>query len=369
MRPTRNPGLCGRRRVGLAACHHHPGDARRLVGQRHGGEFGRLALQQLRGPASAGVVLAGKTHDGRRADHQQPSDIAVALLAGPALPLFAAAAVRFWRQAEPSGELSAGSEERPVGVRGGDRAGGDRSDARDGGQAPTDNVGAVPRHDPRLQPFDGGREVAELIDDSVKRQSRGLWQLLLGLVQRFEDSLHAAWSLCSNDAEFREVSAQPVDEHRSLPNKQIARPVQHQGGLLVHRLDGHEAHGRWGDGLANHLGVGRVSLATLHIRIDRGWRHQLHRMPQGRYRSGPVMRRSARLYADKARCRRLEKFQHIGPAQLSPRQYSPICINPVNLENILIPALSDQNPCAQSRSRTGMIRQGRASSLFQVSQQ
>ena len=32
--------------VGLAARHQLPGDARRLVGERHGGELGRLALQQ-----------------------------------------------------------------------------------------------------------------------------------------------------------------------------------------------------------------------------------------------------------------------------------------------------------------------------------
>ena len=53
------PRLCsGGCRVGAAARQHRPGDARGLIGQGDGGEFGRLALQQLRCPASSRVVSA-----------------------------------------------------------------------------------------------------------------------------------------------------------------------------------------------------------------------------------------------------------------------------------------------------------------------
>src|SRR5687767_1329393 len=55
----------------------------------------------------------------RRADDQETADVAVALLADAGLPLAATAAVGAWRQPEPRGELSSGSEQRDVRDSGG----------------------------------------------------------------------------------------------------------------------------------------------------------------------------------------------------------------------------------------------------------
>src|SRR5882757_6261573 len=46
--------------VGLSGCHQLPGDAGGLVGQRHGGELGRLALQELDQPEPALAKAGGE---------------------------------------------------------------------------------------------------------------------------------------------------------------------------------------------------------------------------------------------------------------------------------------------------------------------
>lgn len=72
----RRRGECGlrraRRRVGHSPRHHHPNDARGLVGQRRSGQLCRLALQRLRRPTTAGALRASRitavapTTSGRR---------------------------------------------------------------------------------------------------------------------------------------------------------------------------------------------------------------------------------------------------------------------------------------------------------------
>jgi hypothetical protein len=78
-------------------------------------------------------------------------------------------------------------------------------------------------------------------------------------------------------------------------------PVQHHRALLFGRLDAHEAHGRSRHRLADRLGIGRVVLAPLYVRLHILRRHQPHIMAQRDQLAGPVMRRRARFDADQAR--------------------------------------------------------------------
>jgi hypothetical protein len=48
-------------------------------------------------------------------------------------------------------------------------------------------------------------------------------------------------SLRRHQTEFGEMSAKRVRQHRSLPDEQIACPVQHQYRLLLGAVDRHEA--------------------------------------------------------------------------------------------------------------------------------
>ncbi len=55
---------------------------------------------------------------------------------------------------------------------------------------------------------------------------------------------HAINTSRGDDAEFGQVSAQRVDQLRTLTDQQIPRLMQSKRGLLIDRLDGREAH-RW----------------------------------------------------------------------------------------------------------------------------
>ena len=64
--------------------------------------------------------------------------------------------------------------------------------------------------------------------------------------------------LSYDDAEFGKVRANGADKATTLPNQQVARPVQHQDGLLIRGFDWHEPH-RWPlHGFGDRLSVGGV---------------------------------------------------------------------------------------------------------------
>ena len=66
-----------------------------------------------------------------------------------------------------------------------------------------------------------------------------------------------------------------VTQHRALTYQQLSGPVQHQGGLLLLRLDRNKPH-RWSRHcLADRRCIVRVVLATLEIGLHVVRRHQL----------------------------------------------------------------------------------------------
>src|SRR5262249_38332791 len=85
----------------------------------------------------------GVLHDGHRSGHQQPSQIAIALLRYPAEALFPARRILPWHEADPGGEIAARSECGRVGDGGGDCRGADHADARDALEPPADGAGAM----------------------------------------------------------------------------------------------------------------------------------------------------------------------------------------------------------------------------------
>jgi hypothetical protein len=167
--------LHGRRRLGFAAGHHRPGDTPCLVGQRHGGQFRRFPLQQLRGPVSAGVVLPRKPHDGRGADDEQPATMGVALLDDPDLALRTTAAVRL-RNSDPSGTAAAIAL-AAIGPM--------------PGMVATRRLMSLGRCDAtmRLQLLNPSAQLAKLVDESIQHPARRLGQVLQRFVQRFNSSL------------------------------------------------------------------------------------------------------------------------------------------------------------------------------------
>src|SRR5437763_4843514 len=105
--------------VVLSADHQLPGDAGHLVGQRHGGELGRFALEQLgkprRGMAlcslpGAGFAAPHLLDHGGCANHQHAAQGLVAGAGDRSEPGFAGCRVILWGQPDPRREISAGSE-------------------------------------------------------------------------------------------------------------------------------------------------------------------------------------------------------------------------------------------------------------------
>ena len=138
---------CRARVVVLAADHQLPGDAGHLVGQRHGGQLGRLALEELEEPGRGhGLCRAGLLDHRGRPDHQHAAQGLVAGPGDPAQPRLAGGGMVLRRQPDPGRELPAGAEGLRIGRLHHQHRGADRPDAGDLRQAPAELVGAMPGH-------------------------------------------------------------------------------------------------------------------------------------------------------------------------------------------------------------------------------
>ena len=78
------------------------------------------------------------------------------------------------------------------------------------------------------------------IDCRIQRTTSGSRSFLMSNCLR--QDLDMPETLRCNDAEFGHVSAQWIEQHRSLPDQKAARPMQHQHGLLLGALHRHEPH-------------------------------------------------------------------------------------------------------------------------------
>jgi len=74
-------------------------------------------------------------------------------------------------------------------------------------------------------------------------------------------------ALGRHDAEFGQVSAQGIAQHRALTHQQLPGPVQHQDSLLLLRLDRDEPHRRPRDRLADRCRIIRIVLAAFEVSL------------------------------------------------------------------------------------------------------
>src|SRR5580658_9251200 len=171
--------------------HQHPGDARGLVGQGDGRGLGLLPIEKPLDPGAARSSLARHAQHSDRADHEKPSQIAIAHLADPDLSLLAAAAVGSRRQTEPGCELAPRSEQRGIGRARGHGGGGDGAYARYGGEPAARLVRPMPAENPVLEPPDLGPKRPQLRGETAQRGQRELRQILRSQLYRLERSLDA----------------------------------------------------------------------------------------------------------------------------------------------------------------------------------
>jgi hypothetical protein len=117
-----------------------------------------------------------------------------------------------------------------------------------------------------------------------------------------------------DDPELSKVSPERIDQHGSLADQQMTRPVQHQDRLLVGRLHRNKAHGGPCHRLADRLGIRRVALAPLYVELDIGRRHQPHLVPQSLKRARPEVARAARFHTNQTRLQLANEGYHLAPA-------------------------------------------------------
>src|SRR5262249_50367334 len=96
-----------------------------------------------------------------------------------------------------------------------------------------------------------------------------------------------------------------------------------------------EPYVRPGHCLADCLGVSRIVLLSLDVRLHVGRRHQPHGVAERLELTRPVMRGSAGLDPNEAWLQSLEKRQHVAPLQLPADNDLARSIDAMNLENRL----------------------------------
>lgn len=187
--------------------------------------------------------------------------------------------------------MPAGFEHFGIGHRCGDRRGSDDADTGNGLQPLADFARAVTG---LYRAFDGANFLLQLADLPKKNLGTSLghvWQETRWRgVYQLGELLDLRYPLRDNQAEFRHLAAQGVDQHGALPHQQISRPMQHQDRLLVSAFNGNEAHRRTGYRLADRLGVHRIVFAALYIRLHIGCGHQTNLVPECCQLPPPVIR-------------------------------------------------------------------------------
>jgi hypothetical protein len=110
-------GSCRSFRTEEFACRHdRTGDARQLVGKRHGNEPRRPALQEPLGPGSQWIgPFVEPPQARRRSEDEEASQIGIALLGNLAQPFLSTAGVLSRNQTQPRREVSTRAEHGGIG--------------------------------------------------------------------------------------------------------------------------------------------------------------------------------------------------------------------------------------------------------------
>ena len=128
------------------------------------------------------------------------------------------------------------------------------------------------------------------------------------------------------------MPAYGVAQHRALTHQQLSGPVQHQGGLLLRRLDRDKPH-RWPrHRLADRCSIVRIILAALEVGLYVTRRHQPHRVAKGLQLAAPVVRRWTGFDTDQARLQLAKELQHLRPTDARADNHRAGLIDAVNLE-------------------------------------
>jgi hypothetical protein len=310
---------------------HGPDYPRRLVRDGHGRDIRRTPSAQLCQPHPG---LSAPAHDGAAAVDQKAAQIAVSALADPPKPVDTTCRVLSRNQAKPSGKVAAGAEVVGIAYRRNQRRRGDDADARDRHQPP---AGLVLASKIDKVGVDGREPLGDLLQFFHKMQQgppRGHRKAHVGFVADYlNQDADAVGAIGSDDAEFREVSADAVDQLCPLARQHLSHAMQHEDFLLALFLDRNEPHRRPGHGLANGLRIGRVVLVGLHIGLNILRRQQADLVAEAANKPAPVVRAGTSLKADTASGQFTEERLHLLALQSPAKNRLAALVRSMDLED------------------------------------
>src|SRR5215831_3031249 len=113
----------------------------------------------------------------------------------------------------------------------------------------------------------------------------------------------------------------------------MARAMQNQAALLLRGLGCHEPHIGSRDRFANCLSIGHIVLLSLDVGLHVGRWHQPHPVTNGLQLARPIMRLGARLDANQAWRKLLEKRYDLATLQLPADNHLASSINAMHLKD------------------------------------
>ena len=202
-------------------------------------------------------------NDGKRARAEQRAQIAIARFRDVAELLSTAARILFRNQADPCGEIAPRSKHLRISDAGDQRRGKCGADARNGIEPSANFIASMPADKAAIEDADLLTQRVEL--NGERKQARAHQIGDAAIVAVFDHGNQLVDALAPDrcdDAELSEVGAYRVAHGGELPDKQMAGAMQDEAGLLIRRLDRHEAHAGPLHGLADCLGVGGIVLLS-----------------------------------------------------------------------------------------------------------
>lgn len=276
-----------------------------FVGQGYGRLVPGFRLLQRFGPAAARVGAPGRVAQfAACAVDEQRAQLNVAAFVDAPEPRFPAGGVLSRRESDPGGELAIVAEIVAVSDRGDDDRGGDRSDAAQDGDASCALVVADEGLDLAVEGEDALMQAPQFGVEFVEQRPRRFGHCVgMGLPDRKPSTLESTHALRCNDAELREAPANTVGRPGVFGDAGLAQSVYEQDGLLLGRLDRHEAHRGPPGGLADRGCVVAVVLAGAALGAIGGDEARIDDalvMPEDSQLARPVMGAEAGFHATSA---------------------------------------------------------------------
>ena len=222
-----------RRSIVSSLGHDRPSDARHLVGNGNGDEFGRLLGQQPHDPGMLLRMLPGVSNNGCCTDDEQPSEIAISLLGDAAEPFLATRGVLPRHKSDPCRKIPTGFEVTRVGDSGSDGCSPDHAYPGHGLQAGAHIIGTMMGVNGAVQRPDLQFQSSELIDNGLQRLFHRRWKsFAITLVRDDRCKLRETFaSRLRNEAELGKVGSERIDQLGALTKQKIPRSIATSAGL------------------------------------------------------------------------------------------------------------------------------------------